>query len=232
MHTHLAGIVLLVILIPSVSAVTLTVGSAGGLEPGSVASIPIILDSAPEGLSGCNISVSLSTMEVAEIVSVQYPDWVTLNDNSSVPADFIWIKVVDIGEAINPGAENITIALIGIRCDSAGTTEIHLTVSKMSDDTTGGKIIPSVVNGILTVTPGLDPFPGCTTPPTDPDDDGLYEDINGNGRRDFDDVVTYSVCMGWIRENTGVGIIPYDYNGNGRIDFDDVVLLYSEVIGG
>jgi PKD repeat protein len=32
-------------------------------------------------------------------------------------------------------------------------------------------------------------FPGCTSSPTDPNHDGLYEDINGNGNQDFDDVV-------------------------------------------
>jgi PKD repeat protein len=30
---------------------------------------------------------------------------------------------------------------------------------------------------------------GCTKPQTDPDHDGCYEDINGNGILDFDDVV-------------------------------------------
>lgn len=231
MDTRLAGIVLLIILIQSASAVTLTVGSAGGLEPGSVTSLPITLDSAPDGLSGCNISVALSPVEGAEIISVQYPAWVTLFDNSSFPADSVWIKVVDIGEAINPGDTDIALAVIGVRGDSPGTTGIQLTVRKMSDDTAGDNIVPFIVNGTVTVTPGLDPFPGYTTLPTDPDNDGLYEDINGNGRRDFDDVVTYSICMSWIRQNTAVGTAPYDYNGNDRIDFDDVVLLYTEVIG-
>jgi len=29
-----------------------------------------------------------------------------------------------------------------------------------------------------------------TNLPTDPDGDGLYEDLNGNGRIDFNDIVT------------------------------------------
>jgi beta-lactamase superfamily II metal-dependent hydrolase len=32
-------------------------------------------------------------------------------------------------------------------------------------------------------------LPGASVPPTDPDFDGVYDDLNGNGRRDFADVV-------------------------------------------
>ena len=68
-------------------------------------------------------------------------------------------------------------------------------------------------------------FPGYTKPPLDLNNDGLYEDINGNGRLDFADVVTYYNNLAWITQN---GLIPYfDYNHNGRIDFNDVVKLYN-----
>jgi len=62
--------------------------------------------------------------------------------------------------------------------------------------------------------------------------DGLYEDINGNGMLDFDDVVAFYQNMAWVIGNTYVGIEPYDFNGNGRIDYDDIVVLYYEVLGG
>jgi len=54
---------------------------------------------------------------------------------------------------------------------------------------------------------------------------GLYEDINGNGILDFDDVVAYYDNMDWIEEN--VSIAFFDYNKNGLIDFDDIVKLYD-----
>ena len=63
--------------------------------------------------------------------------------------------------------------------------------------------------------------------PTDPDNDGLYEDLNGNGRRDFADVVLYFNQMNWIAENEPVS--AFDYNGNGRIDFSDLILLFHMV---
>ncbi|HPX74156.1 MAG TPA: dockerin type I domain-containing protein, partial [Methanoregulaceae archaeon] len=63
--------------------------------------------------------------------------------------------------------------------------------------------------------------------PTDPDNDGLYEDLNGNGRCDFADVVLYFNQMNWIAENEPVS--AFDYNGNGEIDFSDLILLFHMV---
>lgn len=67
-------------------------------------------------------------------------------------------------------------------------------------------------------------FPGYTNPSTDLNHDCLHEDINGNGKVDFDDVVAYYANMNWIKENDPVTL--FDYNNN-LIDFDDVVKLYS-----
>jgi len=71
------------------------------------------------------------------------------------------------------------------------------------------------------------PLPGYVNPPTDPDEDGLYEDLNGNGGLDFDDVVQFFNYLEWIEANEPISC--FDFNGNGRIDFDDIVQLFNEV---
>ncbi len=71
------------------------------------------------------------------------------------------------------------------------------------------------------------PLPTREDPPTDPDRDGLFEDLNGNGLIDFDDVVEFFKYFEWIENNYGVN--PVDFNLNGRIDFDDIVELFKEV---
>ena len=68
-------------------------------------------------------------------------------------------------------------------------------------------------------------LPGETRSPTDTDRDGLYEDMNGNGRRDFADIVLYFNQMTWIAANEPIPL--FDCNGNGRIDFADVVWLFN-----
>ena len=55
--------------------------------------------------------------------------------------------------------------------------------------------------------------------------DGKYDDVNGNNRLDFADVVLYFNQMSWISTNEPVA--AFDYNGNGRIDFADVVWLFN-----
>jgi len=71
------------------------------------------------------------------------------------------------------------------------------------------------------------PLPGFTNPPTDPDGDGLYEDLNSNNRKDFNDVVLMFNQMQWIAVNEPVS--AFDFNGNGRIDFNDIVKLFGEI---
>ena len=68
---------------------------------------------------------------------------------------------------------------------------------------------------------------GGTGIPTDTNSDGKYDDVNGNGRRDFADIVLYFNQMTWIAVNEPVS--AFDYNGNGRIDFADVVWLFNHL---
>jgi len=71
--------------------------------------------------------------------------------------------------------------------------------------------------------------PVVEAPPTDPDGDGRYEDVNGNDRTDFGDVVA---LFANIRSDAVTDhVAAYDFNENGRIDFGDVVALFGEVAG-
>ena len=76
--------------------------------------------------------------------------------------------------------------------------------------------IPATPRLIWTV-PGGMRLPTCITTP------GIYDDVNGNGRTDFADVVLYFNQMAWIVVNEPIE--GFDYNRNMRIDFADVVWL-------
>ncbi len=69
--------------------------------------------------------------------------------------------------------------------------------------------------------------PGASGSPTDEDADRLYDDVNGNFRADFADVVLYFNQMTWIAANEPVS--AFDYNDNDRIDFADVVWLFNHL---
>ncbi|MDD2340191.1 MAG: PKD domain-containing protein [Methanosarcina sp.] len=102
---------------------------------------------------------------------------------------------------------------------TAGSYTVNLTVS--NEKGTASKL--ATINVSTQSVPPV--FPGYTNPPTDLNKDGLYEDINGNGVLDFDDVVAYYDNMDWIEESASVAF--FDYNKNGLIDFDDIVKLYD-----
>ena len=70
-------------------------------------------------------------------------------------------------------------------------------------------------------------IPGGVGVPTAPLANGLYTDVNGNGRNDFADIVLYFNQMTWIAANEP--ICAFDYNGNGRIDFADVTWLFNNL---
>ncbi len=126
--------------------------------------------------------------------------------------------------------------LWGIAVDSAGTVHVVDTVNNRVQTFAkqGTTPVPTAtptptVTPTLTV-PTLKPVPGASGLPQDLDRDGRCEDVNGNGREDFADIVLYFNQMAWIAGNEPLE--AFDYNDNGRIDFADVVRLFTDLSGG
>ncbi|MBN1167299.1 MAG: S8 family serine peptidase [Methanospirillaceae archaeon] len=89
---------------------------------------------------------------------------------------------------------------------------------------------PHTISALFEIIPagtGVVPLPGQQLKPTSPDNDNLYRDLNGNGRKDFQDVVLYFTYLEWIAANEPVS--AFDYSGNGRIDFTDVIQLFQTI---
>jgi PKD repeat protein len=70
-------------------------------------------------------------------------------------------------------------------------------------------------------------IPGNNNIPLDADGDEKFEDVNGNSRRDFNDIVLYFNQMAWISMNEPISM--FDCNGNGRLDVADVVWLFNNL---
>jgi PKD repeat protein len=207
-----------------VSNVSLSVGGEGSSR--------IILSKAPTGLAGYELIVRLVPQagvqqDVADIVDIRFPEWAGLTDKS-IGDDQARFRAVDIVDRIGAGSEEIVLAEVVLRGKAEGTIQIELVVVRMDDDR-GGNIPVTTRNGVLEAVRVLGPpsVEENLPPPRDLDGDGLYEDINGNGRLDYDDVVKFfrhfddSVITQYSRY--------YDFNRNGRLDYDDIVELFKKV---
>jgi PGF-CTERM protein len=117
-----------------------------------IALLNITIDELPAGLAGYNMTVSLETPAVAEIVDVTFPDWATLLVGSpTVPADSVNLEgVLDLGGAGEDGTITnttptpLTLATISVRADSAGTSALIIAINQMDDD--NGDPINATVN--------------------------------------------------------------------------------------
>jgi hypothetical protein len=139
----------LCLLVPGVYANTVSITPANVQHPiGETQSFTVILDSAPGGLSGFNITLAVQNPAVAQIIGVSFnTTWASMPINSSVPASSIWCKAVDlVGDS---GTVNITLVTILVRADSIGTTAITINPERV-EDRIGGRYSPSVVPATLT----------------------------------------------------------------------------------
>ena len=101
---------------------------------------------------------------------------------------------------------------------TAGTHTVTLTASHPYDSDTETK------TAYITVAV-LQPFPGLTLIPRDLTGNGLYTDINGNNRLDYNDLTVFFQHLAWAK--TAQPIACFDFNGNGWLDYNDVITLFS-----
>jgi len=70
-------------------------------------------------------------------------------------------------------------------------------------------------------------FPGIPNKPRDLAGNGLYTDINGNNRLDYNDLTIFFQNLAWAK--TAQPIACFDFNGNGWLDYNDVITLFSTI---
>ena len=117
--------------------------------------IQIVQDEVPDGLSGFNITVSLLDPEIAEITAVSFPSWnsMLMNSTSPVPLSSVWIKSLDGGNQIVPGAKNVSLGNITITGKKAGNTVLNLSEGSYYDPDGyfAERLIPVVITGEINV---------------------------------------------------------------------------------
>ncbi|MBP2144782.1 PKD repeat protein [Methanofollis sp. W23] len=195
--------------------------STTSVRVGNTTDLDIVLASAEEGLAGYSLNLSVSDPAAANITAITFPDWAGFNETSLFPNSTAWMEAVDLDDAVRANATEVVLGTVTLEGVRAGTAELQVEVRVMDAD--GGAVLdPPTTPASITITPPP-PFPGYENASTDPNGDGKYEDVNGNGIIDYDDVVVFFTDMQWIEENNLVAI--FDFNNNGELDYDDVATL-------
>jgi hypothetical protein len=132
-------VISLIVLAGAATAVTVEMNPATlSLQQGSSATITLTLDSAPDGLAGYRMNISLSNPAFVRITGVSYPSWAMISNTTGVPGSAVRISGIDLGKSVEPGAASVPLATITLQGLGAGTCRIITSDSRFDAD--GGAI--------------------------------------------------------------------------------------------
>lgn len=157
---------LFLLLIAPTMAATITTTATTAYVGQAPKEVNIILDSAPAGLSGYDITVSLTNTTAATIAAASLPGWATVGEVGTLPASSVRITAADINDQIAAGASGIILATVAVQALTPGTTSFTISISSLDDDT-GAPIDATLAPGTITLTSGLRPKTTRTIAPLD-----------------------------------------------------------------
>jgi secreted PhoX family phosphatase len=194
---------------------------------GSTGTTPVYASALPAGFAGGELTVSVSDPEVASITGVSFDDDLSFTeaaiDDDGAAAT---LRVSDAARRLQETADRVQLASLNVRADATGTTDLIVEVDRLDDDT-GDAIESEGRSGVFVGGPEGPPAVGDGDAPTDLDDDGHFEDVNGNGRLDYDDIALLFAEID--SDAVQLNEAAYDFNENGQLDYDDLAELYAEV---
>lgn len=168
----------------------------------------------------------------ATTVDVAAPgDWIMSTYPTSLGHQYVKMKGTSMATPHVAGLAALLLSKNPSMTPAALKAKIMDTVDKLpafsGKTVSGGRINVYKALGGGGSSSGVVALPGMSQPPKDLNGDGKYEDVNGNGRADYSDVVTFFKQMDWISKNEPVA--AFDFSGNNRIDYTDVVKLFQSI---
>lgn len=184
-----------------------------------------------DGVGAFIINVSVDAQSTAEIADA------TQNISSSGGLSDIQISTdnsvatFDVATLGRPGfnaTDEFVIGTVRMTGQSVGSSDINISVTQIGDKTGSEYALRFVKGANLSVTPQGPPTVGSfDSRPKDPDNDGTYENVNGDGFTNVLDVVAlFSARDGSVVSNNTAA---FDFNDDGRANVLDVVALFQEV---
>ncbi|WP_227738931.1 alkaline phosphatase D family protein [Halorientalis pallida] len=179
-----------------------------------------------EGLAGGSVTLSLSNPEVATITDASVVDAFGMAEATvSSDGSSATLRFADLDKNVQSvvAGTDTPLATLDVRGDATGTTDLEVAVDRLNDEA-GSDLQATTDVGVVVVGP---PPVGGGDAPRDPDSDGLFEDVNGNGRLDYSDIET--LFEHFDDDSVQLNRAAYDFNENGKLDYDDIVTLYDGI---
>jgi len=192
---------------------------------GDTATYDVVVDNTDGGVGAYELTVSLNDASTASITDVTLADTPGLSDvsyaedNSSVTIRAALLNTTDTG--------SVSIASITVEGTAEGSSNLSVNAQALGNED-GESYTVTGENGASISVIELLPVNGFPESPTDPDDDGLYEDVNGDG--EFNIVDVQALFANLDDETVQNNPDKFDFNQDGEVDVVDVQKLYNEVL--
>ncbi|MDA0768642.1 MAG: hypothetical protein O2821_00285 [Chloroflexi bacterium] len=111
---------------------------------------PITLDSAPNGISGYEMTITLSDPAIATIDSVVVPPDFGLTYVEQVSTSQVKVMGADLSQALQGNLSGVNLVTLNLTTTKQGLSAIIISLTRLDDDS-GIPILPQVVDGSLTV---------------------------------------------------------------------------------
>jgi hypothetical protein len=200
----------------------------GEISVGQSTTFDVVVSGVDGGVGAFAVTVdtsdtSVATVTDAAVVAPGSSDDLATTEvdvtNSTATMEAALLDTEDTG--------NVTVGTVTLTGQSTGAAGVGLTVQALGNES-GSSYVAEDVSGASLSVVQLPTVPGGEDTPGDADDDGVYEDVNGDG-----EVTVADVQALWDnRDDASITANAefYDFNGDGTFDIVDVQALFDLVV--
>lgn len=190
------------------------------------ATVDVKANDVSNGVASYGFEISVSNASTASITDIELKG--TSEDDTLTEVKFAEDGSNVTVAAGNAGHDNGVLAAVTLEGNAPGTTSLTLSNVAVGDQDANSYEIQSVTNATVSVTETKAPAVVGGTPATDPNGDGTYEDVNGDGQSDIVDVS--AMFQNYQKQTVQNNAAQFDFNGDGGVNIVDVNALFQAVV--
>lgn len=189
----------------------------------------IFVQNLSKGLKDFNITLEKDTDAPFSFYYADFPAWIASPRIRIMDANRLIITGEYVQHQTGDEPYGTGLVNISIKGNKAGLGYLHCTLNEArADDYTqygdGYIALPVSIGELVAI---INPAGGTHPLPSDPDADGMFEDVNGNTRLDFGDIILFAENIEFIARNEPIWLFDYDQNNN--INYNDVINLFDRM---